>query len=134
MTDKGIAPDILEHWNKISYDIIGASYKVHSNLGPGLLESAYETCLEYELKKTGHNVIRQLELPIKYENLTLDAKYRIDLLVDGAIIVELKAVEELLDIHKAQLMTYMKLSGIRLGLLINFNTTDLKKGIKRILI
>lgn len=134
MTHKNVAPDILEFWNKISYDIIGASYKVHTNLGPGLLESAYETCLEYELKKSGHKVKRQLELPIKYENLTLNTNYRIDLLVDGAIIIELKAVEEMLEIHKAQLMTYMKLSGIRLGLLINFNTVDLKKGIKRVLI
>lgn len=134
MAHEAIEASVLEHWNKISYDIIGSSYKVHTNLGPGLLESAYETCLEYELKKNGHKVSRQLELPIKYENLTLNTNYRIDLLIDDAIIIELKAVEELLDIHKAQLMTYMKLSGVRLGLLINFNTTDLKKGIKRVLI
>lgn len=134
MTHEPIEAGILEHWNKISYDIISSSYKVHTTLGPGLLESAYETCLEYELKKNGHKVTRQLELPVKYENLTLETNYRIDLLVDEAIIIELKAVDELLNIHKAQLMTYMKLSGIRLGLLINFNTTDLKKGIKRVLI
>jgi GxxExxY protein len=125
---------VLEYWNKISYDIIGASYKVHSTLGPGLLESVYETCLDHELRKAGYNTRRQMELPIKYDSITLDAKYRIDLLVHDTIIVEIKAVEELTPLHKAQLMTYMKLSGIRLGLLINFNTTDMKKGIRRILI
>ncbi len=122
----------METLNLISHDIIGASFKVHSALGPGLLESTYEVCLEYELIKMGYKVERQKALPVKYENVSLDAGYRIDLLVDDLVIVELKSVEDVLPIHSAQLMTYLKLSGLTLGLLINFNTRDLKLGIKRI--
>lgn len=122
----------METLNLISHDIIGASFKVHSALGPGLLESTYEVCLEYELIKMGYKVDRQKALPVKYENVSLDAGYRIDLLVEDLVMVELKSVEDVLPIHSAQLMTYLKLSGLTLGLLINFNTRDLKQGIKRI--
>jgi len=123
----------MEKLNQITYEIIGAAYKVHSTLGPGLLESAYEVCLEYELLKKGFMIERQKPLPVIYEDVKLDAGYRIDLLVENVIIVELKAVEEIAPIHQAQIMTYLKLSGRKLGLLMNFNVTDMKKGIKRII-
>jgi GxxExxY protein len=117
--------------NKISYDIIGCAYRVHSKLGPGLLESTYQVCLEYELKKMGYNVEVEKALPIIYEDVKLDAGYRIDLIVNKSVIVELKSVEAINDLHIAQLLTYLKLSNIKLGLLINFNVKDLKQGIKR---
>ena len=122
----------METLNLISYDIIGAAYKVHSALGPGLLESTYEICLEYELKKMGYKVERQKPLPVIYDEIKLDAGYRIDLLVEDSVIVELKAVIEMIPLFKAQLMSHLKLSYLRLGLLINFNVIDLKKGITRI--
>lgn len=122
----------METLNQISYEIIGAAYKVHSALGPGLLESTYEVCLEYELLKMGYNVERQKSLPVCYENVKLDAGYRIDLLVEDSVIVELKSVDDILPIHQAQVLTYLKLSKMKLGLLINFNVRDLKLGIKRI--
>ncbi len=123
----------MEKLNQTTYEIIGAAFKVHTELGPGLLESAYEACLEYELLKKGLNVMRQKSLPIVYKNMKLDAGYRIDIMVNDAVIIEIKAVQEITPIHEAQLMTYLKLSGQKLGLLINFNVTDLKKGIKRII-
>lgn len=122
----------METLNLISYDIIGAAYRVHSVLGPGLLESTYEICLEYELKKMGYKVERQKPLPVIYDEIKLDAGYRIDLLVEDSVIVELKAVIEMIPLFKAQLMSHLKLSYLRLGLLINFNVIDLKKGITRI--
>jgi len=122
----------MEILNQISYDIIGASYKVHSELGPGLLESTYEVCLEYELLKIGYKVDRQKPLPVIYDGVRLDAGYRIDLLVEDSVIVELKSVNEMLPLFKAQLMTYLKLADLKLGLLLNFNVTDMKKGITRI--
>jgi GxxExxY protein len=122
----------METLNLISYDIIGAAYKVHSALGPGLLESTYEICLEYELKKMGYKVERQKPLPVIYDEIKLDAGYRIDLLVEDSVIVELKSVNEMVPLFKAQLMSHLKLSDLRLGLLINFNVIDLKKGITRI--
>lgn len=118
--------------NLISYDIIGAAYKVHSALGPGLLESAYEVCMEYELLKMGYKVERQKPLPVIYYEIKLDAGYRIDLLVEDSVLVELKSVNEMIPLYKAQLMTYLKLSELELGLLMNFNVTDMKKGITRI--
>ena len=121
----------MEALNKISYDIIGCAYKVHSNLGPGLLESTYQVCLEYELKKMGYDVEIEKALPVIYEDIKLDAGYRIDLMVNKSVIVELKSVEAINDVHIAQLLTYLKLSNIKLGLLINFNVKDLKQGIKR---
>lgn len=117
----------------LTYKIIGCVYKVHSNLGPGLLESTYEVCLEHELLKIGLKVERQKALPVVYDELKLEAGYRIDLLVENQIILEIKSTDEITPIHKAQLMTYLKLSNLKLGLLLNFNVKDMKKGIKRII-
>ncbi len=121
----------MEVLNKISYDIIGCAYKVHSKLGPGLLESTYQICLKYELKKMKYEVEVEKSLPVIYDEIKLDAGYRIDLIVNNSVIVELKSVEAINDVHIAQLLTYLKLSNIKLGLLINFNVKDLKQGIKR---
>lgn len=118
--------------NQLSYEIIGCVYRVHSELGPGLLESTYEVCLEYELLKRGLSAERQKSLPVDYQDVRLDAGYRIDLLVERQVILELKAVEAIAPIHKAQLMTYLKLSGLKVGLLLNFNVQEMKKGITRI--
>lgn len=122
---------LKENLNKISYNIIGASMKIHSELGPGLLESTYEVCLEYELLNLNYKVNRQKELPVIYQNIKMDAGYRIDLLVNDLVIIELKSVETILPIHKAQILTYLKLAEKPLGLLINFNVTKLKEGINR---
>ena len=105
---------------------------MHKALGPGLLESVYEVCLLHELNKRGVKVERQVSLPVVYDNLRLDAGLRLDLVVEKRVIVELKAVEVLLPVHTAQLLTYLKLSGYRLGLLVNFNSATIKQGIKRI--
>ena len=117
--------------NEVSGQIVDASMKVHTALGPGLLESAYEGCLAYELRKRGLKVAAQLGLPVVYEGVNIDVGYRIDLLVEDTVIVELKSVDKLAPIHEAQLLTYLKLSGRRLGLLMNFNVVHLKDGIKR---
>ena len=117
--------------NAISRHIVDVALKVHSILGPGLLESAYESCMLYELHKRGLEAIAQIELPIVYESVRIDAGYRIDLLVDNAVIVEIKACAALLPVHEAQIISYLKLSKIRLGLLINFHELHLKDGIKR---
>lgn len=117
--------------NALSYKIIGCAYEVHKILGAGLLESTYETCLCYELDKSGIKYEKQKELPIQYKNTMLDNGYRIDILVENQIVIELKSVESLLPIHTAQIMTYLKLSKKRLGLLINFNTTNLQNGMRR---
>lgn len=119
--------------NDLTYRIIGCVYKVHSELGPGLLESTYELCLEYELVKAGFMVEKQKSLPVLYDGIKLDAGYRIDLLVNDQVLLELKSVDELAPIHRAQVMTYLKLSGLKLGLLLNFNVQDMKKGIIRII-
>jgi GxxExxY protein len=124
----------MEELNKISYDIIGCAYKVHSKLGPGLLESTYQVCLEYELKKLGYFVEIEKALPVIYDEIKLDAGYRIDLMVNKSVIGELKSVEAINDVHIAQLLTYLKLSEVKLGLLINFNVKDLKQGIKRFVV
>jgi GxxExxY protein len=118
--------------NQISSKIIGASIEVHKELGPGLLESTYETCLAYELKQIGLKVERQIALPVIYKDVKLDAGYRIDLLVENKVIVEIKSVEALADIHTAQLLTYLKLKELKLGLLINFNSVKVVDGLKRI--
>ncbi len=120
--------------NNLSYAIIGCAFKVHTQLGPGLLESTYEICLLHELSKANLTAIRQVPLPVIYDGIKLDAGYRIDLLVEDKVIVEVKSVDLLIPIHQAQLMTYMKLSGKQLGLLINFNVQDLKTGIKRMVL
>ncbi len=111
--------------------VIGAAIEVHRALGPGLLESAYEACLAHELLERGHALERQLELPVTYKSLRLDSGYRVDLVVDKSLIVELKTVPTLLPIHEAQLLTYLRLSGIATGLLVNFHVPTLKQGIRR---
>jgi GxxExxY protein len=117
--------------NEITGQIIDAAMKVHSALGPGLLESAYENCLLFELHRRGLRCVSQVELPIVYEGVHIDAGYRIDLLVEDTVIVELKAVEKILPIHKAQIISYLKLSGKQVGLLINFHVEHLKDGLSR---
>jgi len=118
--------------NKITEAIIGAAIAVHRELGPGLLESTYEACLAYELVERRMSVERQKALPVKYRGVNLDCGYRIDLLVENQVIVELKAIERIEPIHDAQLLSYLKLSGSPVGLLINFNVTQLKRGIRRL--
>ena len=117
--------------NDISAQILDASIKVHKTLGPGLLESAYEACLAYELRKRGLKALTQVGLPVIYDEVQLDVGYRLDLLVEDTVVIELKAVEHVLPLHEAQLITYLKLSDKRLGLLINFNVLRLKDGYKR---
>ena len=119
--------------NEISQKIIGAAIEVHKQLGPGLLESTYETCLTYELKQMGLDVKQQQALPVVYKEVKLDAGYRIDLLIENKVIVEIKSVDALADIHTAQLLTYLKLKDLKLGLLINFNSVRVVDGLKRIL-
>jgi GxxExxY protein len=116
----------------IGQHVVDCGFKVHRTLGPGLLESAYETCLTYELNQRGLSVRRQVAQPIIYESLKLEAGYRIDLLANECVIVEVKAIDALLPIHQAQIMTYLRLSGCRLDFLINFNVKMFKSGIRRI--
>ena len=123
--------DRLAFLNSISDKIIGAAIEVHKELGPGLLESVYEACLYHELKKQGVSVDCQVDLPIIYKGEITNKTYRIDMLVENCVIVELKSVDTINPIHEAQLLTYMKLLNINLGLLINFNVDILKKGIRR---
>ena len=111
--------------------ILGCAYTVHSVLGPGLLEKTYEECLYYELKQNGFMVEKQKEIPLKYKEIWIDVGYRLDLLVENRIILELKAVESLHPVHIAQILTYLKLTGCQIGFLINFNVNSLKYGIKR---
>lgn len=118
----------------VAKQVVDAGLKVHRALGPGLLESVYEQCLAHELERRGHDVRRQLVLPVVYEGLTLELGYRLDLFVDDAVIVEVKAVEALSRLHEAQLLTYLRLSGRRLGLLMNFNVELLKNGIRRLIL
>tara|TARA_B100001964_G_scaffold2403_1_gene2729 strand:- start:51 stop:446 length:396 start_codon:yes stop_codon:yes gene_type:complete len=114
--------------------IIGAAIQVHRELGPGLLESAYETCLCYELTQNGLKIERQKVIPISYKGIKLDAGYRLDLVVEGQVIVEIKAVSELLPVHEAQLLSYLKQVGGGRGLLINFNVKLLKYGLRRLIV
>ena len=118
--------------NEITDQIIGAAIEVHRGLGPGLLESAYEACLVYELTERGLGVERQKALPVFYKEVSLDVGYRLDLLVEGKVVVELKTVNSLTPLHKAQLMSYMRMGGFSLGLLINFNVRLLKQGVQRV--
>ena len=120
--------------DEVASKIVDAAFAVHKALGPGLLESVYEVCLLHELNKRGLKVERQVLLPVVYDNLRLDAGLRLDLVVEKRVVVELKAVEVLLPVHTAQLLTYLKLSGYRLGLLVNFNSALIKQGIKRIVL
>lgn len=118
--------------NEITQAIIHAAMKVHTALGPGLLESAYRVCLAYELREAGFEVKCELALPITYRGMTLDAGYRIGVLVNDTVVVELKATEAILPVHSAQLLSYLRLSGKQVGLLINFNVAHLREGIKRV--
>jgi len=124
----------MQEINILTEQILKYSFKVHSELGPGLLESSYKECLWYELNKNGISTEKEKALPLIYQEVKLDIGYRIDLLVEGKVIVEIKAVETLIDIHTAQVLTYLKLSGCKIGLLLNFNTTQLKNGIKRLIL
>jgi GxxExxY protein len=121
-------------YQELTGSIIKCAYKVHSALGPGLLESAYEECLSYEMEIAGLNIERQKPMPLIYSDVKLDIGYRIDILAEKKIVLEIKSVEALNPLHMAQIMTYLKLSGCRIGLLINFNTASLKDGIKRIIL
>jgi len=116
----------------LSYEVIGCAFEVHRTLGPGLLESAYQEALAYELKKAGLLFQEQLGLPLKYKDADLGIRYRLDLVVENQLLVELKSVEELLPVHAAQVITYLKISGLKVGLLINFNAVNLKNGIRRL--
>jgi GxxExxY protein len=118
--------------NEITHAVIKAAIEVHKNLGPGLLESSYKECLYYELIQAGLNVRKEVNLPLIYKEVNLDCGYRIDLLVENKVILEIKSVEALNDIHLAQVLTYMKIYGGKVGLLMNFNVTRMIRGIKRV--
>jgi GxxExxY protein len=120
--------------NEITGEIIGAAIEVHKILGPGLLESAYEECLSYELIQRGLKIERQKAVPVVYKDIRLECGYRIDLLVENQVIVELKAQEAILPVHEAQILTYLRFAQKKIGLLINFDVTVLKNGIKRFIL
>ena len=119
---------------KIGKDLVDSSSKIHTALGPGLLESAYEACLAYELENRGYTIERQKPQSIQYESLTIETAYRLDIVVNDSVIIELKSVEEILQVHKAQLLTYLRFSKITLGYLINFYTPLIKNGITRMVL
>jgi GxxExxY protein len=124
-TEEGLHRELTE-------SIIGAAISVHRELGPGLLESVYEKCLAFELADRGLSVTTQKEIPVRYKNLTFDCSFRADLVVENKVLVELKSIEQLSPIHTSQVITYLKLTGLRTALLINFNVPTLKTGLKRI--
>jgi GxxExxY protein len=124
-------PPIPLETEALAKAVVDSGFRVHSNLGPGLLESSYEQCLAYEIESRGHEVRRQVAFPLTYKEVALEAGYRVDLLVCGSIIVEVKSVDALVPIHEAQLLTYLKLTRCRLGFLMNFNVPLFKQGIKR---
>ena len=117
--------------NLINEKIIGCAIEVHKHLGPGLLESAYEECLSFELEKNGLRYKRQWPTPVVYKDIRINYGYRIDILVEEMVVVELKVVDEINPVHEAQILTYLKFSGMKIGLLINFNVTSIKNGIRR---
>ena len=119
--------------NQLSYEIIGTAINLHKSIGPGLLESAYENALAYDLREKGFNVQQQVSMPFVYKEIKMDVGYRLDIVVESKIIIEVKSVENLAPVHYSQLLTYLKLSHIKLGLLINFNTKYLKNDIHRII-
>jgi len=125
---------IMREINQITHEILDSAYKVHSALGPGLLESSYRTCLVYELREKGFKVEEEKPLPLVYEEIKMDCGYRIDILVEDKVVVELKTVENFKDVHTAQVLTYLKLTGCKVGLLLNFYTKSLKDGIKRLIL
>jgi GxxExxY protein len=120
--------------NEVTRKIIGCAIEIHKNLGPGLLESAYEECLAFELEKAGLFYKRQQPTPVIYKDIKLDCGYRIDILVENMVVVELKVVDEINPVHEAQILTYLKFSGKKVGLLINFNVTTLKDGLRRFIL
>ena len=122
----------IEQLNALTEKVIGAAIHVHRELGPGLLENVYSECLAVELKDRGLNAVREVAIPLVYKNINVENAYRVDFIVDEALIIECKAIEQLLPIHSAQVLTYLKLTDKKLGLLINFNVEVLHKGIKRI--
>src|SRR4051812_2263351 len=130
----GFGETTSDEIEQVAHEIVDAAFKVHSKLGPGLLESAYRTVMVYELRKRGLHLRTEVPVPVVYDEVRLEAGYRLDLLVNECVIVELKAVERLIPLHEAQLLTYLKLTGHRLGLLINFHTKLIKDGIKRIVL
>ena len=123
---------IPQQVNDIARDVVDAAIKVHSALGPGLLENAYKFCMAQELASRGHAIKLEVSLPVTYEGTKLDLGYRIDMLVDNLVVVEIKAIDSLAPIHEAQVLTYLKFSGLRLGLLLNFNVTLMKEVIRRL--
>lgn len=124
----------MESINILTEQILKYAFKVHTNLGPGLLESSYKECLWYELNQAGINAEKEKPMPLIYEDVKLEIGYRIDLLVENKVVVEIKAAELLNDVHTTQVLTYLKLSGCKVGLLLNFNTNSLKNGIKRLML
>lgn len=122
----------MNNENEIAKTVVDAAYKIHTLTGPGLLESAYQAMLVYELQKRGLRIAAEVPMPLRYEGVILDTAYRADIIVEEKLIIELKSVELVLDVHKKQLLTYLRLSGLRLGLLINFGAPLLKSGITRI--
>lgn len=124
----------MQEINQITEQILKSAFKVHTELGPGLLESSYKECLFYELTQSGVCVEKEKPLPLIYQEVKLEIGYRVDLLVDNKVIVEIKAVDALNDIHTAQVLTYLKLSKCKVGLLLNFHTKHLKEGIKRLIL
>jgi GxxExxY protein len=127
-----MAADPRVNLEKTAADLVDSAVKVHRKLGPGLLESAYQGCLTYEMTSRGHQVRTEVILPVEYESIHIDRGYRIDMLINDHLMVENKSVSALTDIHKAQVITYLKLSGLKLGFLINWNVTLIKHGIKRV--
>jgi len=121
-------------FDELSKRAIGCALEVHRTLGPGLLESAYQQCLAYELGRAGIPFVMELPVPVNYKGVKLDCGYKLDFVIDGQLVLELKSVEKLLPIHEAQVLTYMRLSGMSVGLLLNFNVVRLKDGIKRMVL
>lgn len=124
--------DVPPELNELSRAVVDAAYEIHQTLGPGLLERVYRACLAHELRLRGHVVQEEVSMPMSFKGMEVERAYRMDLLVDGAVVVEVKAVEGFHPLHGAQLLTYLKLSGLRLGLLINFNSVLLKSGLHRV--
>ena len=122
----------VDELNRLSNETIGAAIEVHRHLGPGLLESAYESCLCWELRQRGFDVENQVPVPIRYKGIALDEGYRIDLLVEGKLLLELKSIDKVLPIHTAQVLTYLKMTGLKMALILNFNVSLMRSGIKRI--
>jgi GxxExxY protein len=118
--------------NAVGTEVLNRAMRVHSSLGPGLLESVYELCLAYELSRAGLQTTRQTALPVTYDGMEIEGGFRVDLVVENLVIVEIKAVEKILPVHRSQLLTYLKLSGLKLGYLLNFNVSHMRDGIKRV--